>query len=390
MPTSPPRKPSEWSPHLWLGCDAFAWARLLARNRFAVHRSKWHVAAAVSVVSVLHTALRLVQQAFYGRRVARTPVRLAPVFIVGHWRAGTTLLHELLIRDPRHASPTSYQCFAPCHFLLTGPWLPRLLGWMMPGRRPMDNMAAGWDRPQEDEFALCLLGQPSPYRRIAFPNRPAPGGGTLDLRGLSPPERRRWKATYFRLIQELTFAYPGRRLVLKSPPHTARIPTLLELFPDARFVHIVRNPYAVYPSTLHLWRALYTAHGLQRPDWKGLDEFILETFVQMYERLEVARRLIPPGQFHELRYEDLVRDPVGRLAAIYRGLDLGDFERARPRVEAYLEGLKKYERNSYFLTAEERSAIARRWGAVIRRYGYEDDARDPGGPGTAPTAVGGT
>jgi hypothetical protein len=56
----PPRKP-ERSPQLWFGCDAFAWTRLLARNRFAVHRSRWHVAAAVSVVSVFHTALRVAQ-----------------------------------------------------------------------------------------------------------------------------------------------------------------------------------------------------------------------------------------------------------------------------------------------------------------------------------------
>src|SRR5687768_18104609 len=46
------------------------------------------------------------------------------------------------------------------------------------------------------------------------------------------------------------------RSILKSPPHTCRVPTLLRLFPDARFVHIVRDPYAVYPSTLHLWRIL--------------------------------------------------------------------------------------------------------------------------------------
>src|SRR5262249_59788291 len=112
---------------------------------------------------------------------------------------------------------TRYECLAPNIFLLTGRWLPRWLWWMVPSRRPMDNMAVGWDRPQEDEFALCILGLPSPYQRIAFPNRPADDDAALDLHGLSPRARRRWMATFLQWMSELTFAKGGRRLILKSP-----------------------------------------------------------------------------------------------------------------------------------------------------------------------------
>ncbi|HMF19815.1 MAG TPA: sulfotransferase [Gemmataceae bacterium] len=368
-PAPPPRK-KEWSANLWLGCDAFAWGRMLVRNRFAVHRSKWRVAAAVTAMSLVHTALRLVQAATYGRQVARTPVRNAPLFILGHWRAGTTLLHELLACDPRHAFPTTYECFAPHHFLITRSWWPQLFGWLMPRHRPMDNVAVGWERPQEDEFALCMLGEPSPYARTAFPNRLPDATDAADPRSLSPPALRRWKHTFYRLIQQLTCAHRGRRLILKSPPHTFRIPMLLELFPDARFVHIIRNPYAIYPSTLNQRRLMYCAHGFQQPDWEGLQEYILDTFVRMYDRLEEGKRRIAPGRFHELRYEDLVRDPLGRLEAIYRELDLGDFAPARPHVEEYLVGVKDYQTNRYVLTVAEQRAITRRWGDVIRRYGY--------------------
>jgi len=363
MPPSPIR--DRPAPSLWLGVGASAWARLLARNGFAVHRSRWPLAALVTAASVGNSALGLAQTLLYGRRVARTPVRHAPVFIVGHWRTGTTLLHELLACDPRLAAPTTYDCFAPHHFLLTRRWLPRLVGRLAPARRPMDAMAAGPDRPQEDEFALCLLGEPSPYERVAFPNRPATG--TLDL---SPAAARRWKRTFYRLVQALTIANSGRRLVLKSPPHTARIPTLLELFPDARFVHLVRDPFAVYPSTLHLWRVLWTAHGLQRPAWDTLPEYVLRTFTELYARLVAARPLVPPGRLYDLRYEDLVRDPVGRLAELYRALDLGDFEPARPHVEAYLAGVKGYETSRHLLTPEERDTVDCRWREVIEQYGY--------------------
>lgn len=357
---------------LWLGCDASAWMRLLARHRFAVHYSRWPVALVVSAVSLCHTLLRFTQWTIYGRRVVRTPIAHAPVFILGHWRSGTTLLHELLSRDPRHAAPTTYECFVPHHFLLTRSWLPRLLGWLMPDRRPMDNMAAGWDRPQEDEFALCMLGQPSPYQRIAFPNRPADDADLLDLRGLSPRALARWKAAFLRLLRQWTFVNNNRRLVLKSPPHTCRIPLLVELFPDARFVHVVRDPYIIYPSTLHLWRLLYGIHSLQRPSWRGLPEYVLDTFAHLYERFEEDKQRIPSSHLHELRYEDLIRDPIGQLEAIYRELDLGDFTPARTAVEVYLSEIKNHETNRYFLTPDERRAITRRWGDVIQRYSYSE------------------
>ena len=100
--------------------------------------------------------------------------------------------------------------------------------------------------------------------------------------------------------------------MLKSPPHTARIPTLLELFPDARFVHIVRDPRVVFPSTVNLWMSMARNHGLRRPVWPGLEEKVLREFRVIYDRLEEARPLLKPGRFHELRYEELVLDPGGR------------------------------------------------------------------------------
>src|SRR5256714_5885145 len=153
----------EWQPHIWEGCDFFAWARLLVRNHFAVNWRYLYIVAVVTVVSIFHTLLRWLQRAWYGSRLEQTPVREAPLFIVGHWRTGTTLLHELLILDERHTCPNTYQCLVPNHFVLSERLGKRWLRFLMPSRRPMDNMAAGWDRPQEDEFALCMLGQPSPY-----------------------------------------------------------------------------------------------------------------------------------------------------------------------------------------------------------------------------------
>ena len=133
----------EWAPRIWEGSDFFGWIKLLARNRFAVSWQHLYIALIVTFVSFGHSALRLLEALLYGRRIRRTSIRQAPIFIIGHWRTGTTLLHELLILDPRHTYPNTYQCLEPNHFLLTEGFITRHLHFLMPSRRPMDNMAAG-------------------------------------------------------------------------------------------------------------------------------------------------------------------------------------------------------------------------------------------------------
>lgn len=355
---------------MWQGIDFLAWVRLLWHNRCAVHWRYLYIAVIVTFVSFWHTLLRWTQQLIYGRRVAATPIANAPIFIIGHWRTGTTLLHELLILDERHNYPNTYQCMEPNHFLLTEKLFTRIFRFLTPSHRPMDNMAAGFDRPQEDEFALCMLGVPSPYHTIAFPNRPPQFDEYLDLEGLSPRALAAWKKCFLRFLQQLTYKNP-KRLVLKSPPHTCRIKVLLEMFPDARFIHIVRDPRVVFPSTIKLWKALYQTHGLQPPTFAGLEDHVFETFERMYKRLEEGRQLVPPGRFHELRYEDLTRDPVEQVRLVYERLGMDGFETMRPRLEQYLETIKDYETNRYELSPELRAEIERRWGDVIRRYGYD-------------------
>ena len=369
MPPDPQSQPKDgWTPRLWLGADLFAWLRLLALGRFRVGPRQARLLATGTLVTAIHTFLRYAQEGLYGRRIREAQVQ-PPVFILGHWRSGTTLLHELLVQDPRHGYPNTCQCFDPCHFLLTERLVRRYFNWVLPPRRIMDNMAVGWGRPQEDEFALALLGAPSPYLTIAFPNEGPLDADALDVDGLPPRAREKWKRTLRRFLQAVSVRDP-RRLILKSPPHTCRIPVLLELFPDARFVHIVRDPYAVFSSTVNLWKTLHRIQSFQTPTHAGLEQRVFDTFNHFHRRLEATRGLVAPGRFHELRYEDLTKDPVGEVRRLYERLELGDFEPARPHVERYVAETSRYERNKWQLTEAQRAEIDRHWGAVIRKYGY--------------------
>ena len=358
-----------WSPRFYHGMDAVSWAKLLYRNRFVVHPKFWYIAGIVSINSTTNLALRWIQNGLYGNEIKQTRIENEPLFVIGHWRTGTTLLHELLIQDPQFHYPDFFACFNPNHRLISEQFFKSYGKRLAPEQRPMDNMAAGWDRPQEDEFALCLLGLPSTYTDVIFPNNPPQYPDALDLSGLTRGELKRWEQTFRYYLQTLMFR-DKRRLVLKSPPHTARIPTLLKLFPDARFLHIVRDPYVVFPSTVNLWKSLAASHGLQVPKHGRVEEKVLREFRIIYDRLEEARPLLKPGRFHEVRYEELIVNPIVEMEKVYAALELHGFAATRLGLERYFQNTKNYETNKYEITEQQRAVIEERWGDVIRRYRY--------------------
>ncbi len=364
------------APRFWHGMTLGIWLKLLARNRFAVSPSRIPLAAAITGFTAMNSVLRVVQESIYSRKANATEIEHAPLFIVGHWRSGTTLLHELLMQDPRHTYANTIQCFAPHHFLLTEKIFTRMLAFLLPAKRPMDNMAAGWSRPQEDEFAIANLGIPSPYLSIAFPRRGPVFPKYLDLTQLDAKQLREWQDAMLWFLRRVTYR-TNRRIVLKSPPHTARIRTLLEMFPDARFVHIVRDPYTLFPSTVRMWRSLNQVQGLQVQGDEWLDEYVLDCLPRMYDRFEEDRSLIAPNRFFEVRYEDLVDDPMPQVRALYDQLELGDFGEASTRVLSYLDAARDYKTNRYDLPPETHALVTERWGDYIRKYGYEREAPQP-------------
>ncbi len=361
-----------WIPRFWDGMCASGWFSLLVRNRFHICPRRVAMAILIAALSLTNALLWLVQTVLMGRKINRTKIDQDPIFVIGHWRSGTTLLHELLVRDPRHTYPDTYACFAPNHFLVSAWFMKPCLRLLLPSRRPIDNMPAGWDHPQEDEFALCNMGVRSPYLTIAFPNRPPQDQEYLDFRGVSESGVNRWKSGFLWFLKCLT-AHNPKPIVLKSPPHTCRIRVLLEMFPKAKFVHIVRDPYVVFPSTVNLWKRLYRDEGLQVPTGAGLEEHVFTTLNRMYDAFERDCDLLGPGQFCEIRYENLVADPVGQMRNVYAELDLGDFELARPAIEDYAASQKDYKTNRYQITPELREQITQRWGKFLKRYGYSQD-----------------
>jgi omega-hydroxy-beta-dihydromenaquinone-9 sulfotransferase len=371
MSNAPKNQQRTWAPRFWEGCDYFAWLKMFFANRCAVEPPYWYIAGILKTTTFFNTAMKYVQHGLHGRGIAETQFTAPPIFVLGHWRTGTTLLHELLIQDQRFACPTTLQCFEPCHFLLTEGFFKKFGQFLLPEKRPMDNMAAGWDRPQEDEFALALLGQPSTYTDFAFPKNKPMWPGSLDQSGLTERQKQDWKKAFVGFLRAVQYRDP-RRLVLKSPPHTARIPVLLDVFPNAKFVHIRRNPYTLFSSTVNLWMSLAKRHGLQAPvETPDLHEKVYREFRVISESYEQHKALIPKGHLVEVQYEEFTKDLVGGTKSIYDGLQLDGWGEAEPALQHFAAGQKNYETNKYQLTDTQREEITKRWGDLIRQQGYD-------------------
>jgi hypothetical protein len=323
----------------------------------------------VLLCGTINSILYCLQRWVHGRKIMATEIREPPIFIVGHWRSGTTHLHELMVCDKRFAYASTYDCFAPNHFVISGWLLPKLFWFLLPARRPMDNMKIGFDHPQEDDIALCGLDAPTPYFRLAFPNHPPPYNEFLNMEGVKEKDLIRFKQAMKRFIQALTYS-KKKPLVLKSPPHTGQIGVLAELFPGAKFIHIVRDPYILFLSTRKTWQSLDRSQAFQRPHHKDLDEYILRSLVLMYEGFDRQCTAIDSSHICDVHYEDLVRDPVGQLRRVYAQLELGDFENIRESLESYLATQQDYQPNVYTLKPEIQAAIESRWSGYLEKYGY--------------------
>jgi hypothetical protein len=360
-----------YSPRFWHALRVTDWFKLCAKHGFRIHPLRMPMAALITGTTPFNSSAALLQHLWFGRYIEGTRIETPPVFIVGHWRSGTTLLHELLSHDSRFATPNTYQCMAPHHTYVTEWLIGKHMGWLLPKERPMDNMAAGFQRPQEDEFAILALGAPTPYARMAFPNDKPDYTELLNLDETAPADLERFQRALTWFMKLITLQAKQKQLLLKSPPHTGRVGHFARWFPGAKFIHIARNPFSLFPSTMRLWESLDDVQGLQVARHKQLREYVFDCFERMYRGYEKQRAEIPTGDLYELKYEDLVKDPVGQCELIYQKLKLGNFDPVRDKIAKHMEGQKDYKTNKHQLDAETEAEIRRRWAGYFQRFGYE-------------------
>ncbi|MCA1686624.1 MAG: sulfotransferase, partial [Planctomycetia bacterium] len=150
-----------------------------------------------------------------------------------------------------------------------------------------------------------------------------------------------------------------------------RVRLLTEMFPEARFIHVHRDPYTVFRSTRHLNDVLTRTLQFQTPGAADLDGAVIRRYRQIHDAYFDERGLIPEGHLHELAFGDLERDPVGQIRNAYEALGLGGFGDVLPRLEDHVAGLADYRKNTYpDLPADLKSRIRSEWRRSFEAWDY--------------------
>ena len=346
-----------------------AFLRLLRRHG-ADPRYRGRVRSRIATGALLEP-LRRYEELRWGSRLRATRIDPSPVFLLGYGRSGTTHLHYLFWQDPRFGMVTNYLATLYPVALTGHGWLERVLASRIPSTRPMDNVAITLDAPQEEDIALVNATEHAPLHFMTFP-RTLPAlfdRYVCDLRS-DAATFAGWRDAYLAVLRKATFLAGGKRLVLKAPANTGRVPTLLELFPNARFVHIVRDPYPVYQSMRNMYRKILPGQVLQELDWDTIEAWTVDAYVRLMTRYLEDRARIPPENLVEVTYEDLDARPLEVMQWIYERLDLGDFASVRPRLASYLGSLGRFEKNRFDYPADVVETVNAHWGFAFDAFGY--------------------
>ena len=171
--------------------------------------------------------------------------------------------------------------------------------------------------------------------------------------------------------KKLQLQNPGQQLLIKNPVYTARIHQLRNMWPNEKFIHIYRNPYVVFQSTLNFYTKLFQELALQRFDQIPINQIVLESYPKMMKILFRDAKTLPQQDFIEIQFETFEAKPMEQLRRIYTQLELAGWEMAKPIFQGYLDAQKHYRKNRYSFPNEIIDQVQTHWQPCIERWNYQ-------------------
>lgn len=330
-------------------------------------------AGAVIALSVLaRWPFSTAERAIMESRLPPAAEMAPPVFILGHWRSGTTHLYNIMVKSGAFGFVPPVATGLPWDLFGLARAFRPLLERALPEHRYIDNIPVTPDSPQEDEIAVANMTDLSFYHGIYFPR----AFSEFLRRGLffddcTPAEVEGWRDRFTYLLRKLYLYQESKPLLIKNPVYTGRLAMLMEMFPEAKFIHIHRNPYDVFVSMRNFYKKLLAEFALQGYEHVDIDETILSVYERMMRRIEAESEGLSRKRFIEMRYDDLDKHPVDAIEEIYGALGLPGFEAARPKFESYLASVKSFEKNKFAYSDEAAAKVSGRLGYFLNKWAYQ-------------------
>lgn len=374
----------------------FSWRRLVGGGGFLV---------VLFVMGAIRDAFQALDYVLYPK-LRETRVR-APVFVIANPRSGTTFLHRLLSLDSEQFTymrtwETLFPSVTLYAFVDGVSALDRAVG--RPGGRLIKwferRLFKGWDgvhhvgfsAPEEDEFVfISTLLDPAAWIMLPFPQE---FRDIIVLDDLSARRRDKVMRLYERSLRAHAFARGrGAQVVLsKNVFHGGRLRALIDTFPDARFVHLVRDPRSSLASSMSMFTAPWSFHSPDVPLDGGQARFFADVGLAYYDRVhrlepELREAGVP---FTTYTYEQFVTDPRGTVEDIYDRLGLEMTDEFRERLVAQTSQARSYKSTHDYNLAQfgvTEAEILAAIPEVFEAYGF--DASDAGRQGGSDEEVAG-
>jgi hypothetical protein len=365
-----PGRHLKFNMHGAFGYGTFNWLKVLYKNRFRIDLAEIPKVLWITSSILSTNVFRLYEKIRYKKAIQKVQIK-EPVFILGYPRSGTTFLHYLISKDEQFGYCATYQVLMPNVFLTMGGFLEKFLRGVLPKTRLMDNLKMGTKLPKEEEFAMSAISDASMINGFYFPKNIMRYFQRYVLFEKEKKNEEEWKKKYLYFLKKVALKEGNKRLLLKSPFNTGRIKQLLEIFPDAKFIHIHRNPYEVYYSNEKLYEKVLPAFSFHEAGNSEIEKFILDSYRLTYQKYQKEISLIPKGNIAVISYEELVTDPMASLQRVYMEAGLTDFKKASASIEQELSTYKNYQTNFYVMDEEVNQKVYDEWKYFFKEFGYE-------------------
>jgi hypothetical protein len=343
--------------------------RLIARNKYSLRLKYIFRILFLLQNGVWASVFDKVEKFRYKKKLDNFELPEDPIFIIGHWRTGSTFLLQLMNLNSELHAPSLFDIAVPDSLLVSRKYYEPVMNLFIAPTRPMDNVKMGIDEPQEDEFALLKITDCSPLEKLIIP--PSNKYFLSDYKDFEPGGKQsvQWKQALHNFYKKLAY-YSNKRIIIKNPFHSMRIATLLEMYPDAKFIHIYRHPYYVIPSTIRMWDIVGKLNCLNN-NWRTpTSDEVITLFDKMLTYINEKLNILKKHQFYEVKFEEFEKYPIQILENIYLKFNVPFSESDRQKTEQFLVQVKNYEKNNYKLSDEDRKLIDKRLYSHMLHYKY--------------------
>ena len=345
--------------------------RLTSQNQFRISpRYIPRYIYAVLLSSIL-SPFRLKERIIEHRHIQSITIDKDPLFIIGHWRSGTTYLHNVLSLDDSFGYCSTFHATLPHVFLQSENLLKPLLSASIPTKRPMDDVAMGPDLPQEEEYAIANIIPDGYYNGWCFPKNMDKYIDHVIIDTLPEAFQKEWIRTYEFFVKKLTYYHHGKQLLLKNPAHTGRLTILKNMFPHAKFIHIHRNPYEVFYSMEKFMKIILPRYCVQRPpSQQKMKESILKMYSQLYQTYLSQKSELEKDEIIDISYEYFTRDPLKETLRIYDHFDLTMSSKMKNRLIKYVNTQKEFKPSTYYMSESLKDEIRKQWSFAFDAFHY--------------------